>query len=189
MHRLFALVLSLLLLPLTPAVEAAELSVEQLRDCQQIDDGSARLACFDAFAERVLAEGLLAPETISEASAPSAASAAAVVEASEPAEAAIVAAEPQVEPATEPGGEAEFGRREEPEKPESIQTVIDKTDKTAYGKLILYLENGQIWQQLDSLRTTFKAGDEIIISSAVSGSFLLRKSTGGTRIRVRRLDV
>ena len=186
-------------LSFSPVGKAAELTADQLRTCQQLEDAAQRLQCFDALAERVLgveeaAAVAVAPAATAAAAAPTASAVeqpAASIESEPvvPAAAAVVAAEAQPEPSVNTAAEESFGRREEPEKPESIQTVIDKTDKTAYGKLVLYLDNGQVWQQLDSLRTTFKAGDEIIISSAVSGSFLLRKTTGGTRIRVKRLDV
>ncbi len=85
--------------------------------------------------------------------------------------------------------EAGFGRtQEKTETPDSMLAVISEIDTTAYGKLVLSFTNGQIWRQLDSRRTTLRPGDEVRISSAMSGSFLLSKSSGGTSIRVRRID-
>ena len=194
MHRSLFLPLALAALAsLGPAVAADELSSADLQICQQLADAAERLQCFDALAERVLGVDDHMPDSQTAAApipaVPAASAAVAVAEEPVPVIESEAVGTAGRSAAIEDQAEESFGRREEPEKPEAIQTVIEKTDKTAYGKLILYLDNGQIWQQLDSLRTTFKAGDEIIISSAVSGSFLLRKTTGGTRIRVRRVDV
>lgn len=186
------LILLLLVLIATPAA-AVEISAEQMRACQAMEDSTSRLRCYDELANATFGprSGAVAPAPT--ASAKGVAEGATVVGA--PAASAGVT-EAVAEPASvrvgdqgEDQTDQAFGRRaERGNAPASILAVIERTDKTAYGKMIFYLANDQVWQQLDSLRSTLRAGDEVQISSAMSGSFLLRKSSGGTSIRVRRLE-
>jgi len=69
-----------------------------------------------------------------------------------------------------------------------IQATVTEVKRTPYGKLVMALDNGQIWTQLDSSRLTVKTGDGILIRSAKLGSFLLEKQTGSRNIRVKRVD-
>ncbi len=147
-----------------------------LQDCRMLAGRDARLACYDGLADS-LAIRRTVPETAPEVVA-------APTVASPPPAPAVP--EKTVE---QPAGESEFGRP--PEKtaaPDAIVVGIRAIDRTAFGKLILTLDNGQVWQQLDSRRTTLRAGDEVRIASAMSGSFLLQKASGGSSIRVKRID-
>jgi len=135
-----------------------------LVDCRAINDEVERLACYDQLAD-VYREVEWKEEPSS-----------------------VLAVAPSAPPAVV-ATESDFGRSKEvTNPPDSIVGDIDEIDRTAYGKLILRLENGQVWQQLDSRRMTLREGDEVRISRAMSGSFLLQKASGGTSIRVRRID-
>lgn len=179
MLRLFVL-LACLLWSLTGF--GAELA-EQMRACLAEQSDAARLACYDA-----LAAGVASPEPVSGPTPErvTQSQVAPEIPASSDKPTAAVPAD-QVAETVSPA-EASFGQPAEKKTPDSILAEISEIDKTAYGKLVLSLTNGQIWRQLDSKRTTLRPGDEIRITSAVSGSFLLSKATGGTSIRVRRID-
>lgn len=71
---------------------------------------------------------------------------------------------------------------------EEIESTVTEIKRSPYGKLVLVLENGQIWTQLDSAYLSVVAGDGVRIEAALSGSFLLEKQTGSRSIRVRRID-
>jgi hypothetical protein len=60
---------------------------------------------------------------------------------------------------------------------------------TATGRLLLTLENGQQWVQVESSsRQRFFEGDSITIRKASLGSFLASGPKSGTGVRVRRID-
>ena len=72
---------------------------------------------------------------------------------------------------------------------EFIKSVITDNDWVNYGKLLIELENGQVWKQVDS--SPYRGpkdlkGKPIIINSASLGSFLLKIDGVGGKYRVRR---
>lgn len=71
---------------------------------------------------------------------------------------------------------------------DAIEARVAQVDRTPYGKLMLSLDNGQVWRQLDSARLPVDKGEMVSIQRAGLGSFLLEKSSGSRTIRVRRID-
>ena len=72
---------------------------------------------------------------------------------------------------------------------EFIKSVITDNDWVNYGKILIELENGQVWKQVDS--SPYRGpkdlkGKPIIINSASLGSFLLKIDGVGGKYRVRR---
>ena len=59
------------------------------------------------------------------------------------------------------------------------------------GRIVIFLENGQVWQQLegDTDRVHFKKGEvnTVVISRGMLGSYNLRVNDTGLAIKVRRL--
>ena len=145
-------------------VHAAEDIQVALAACRALDAADDRLSCYDRLADRQPDE---APQL--EKPAAQAAGQAAVVPAS--------------------ASDAGFGRSaDKPKAPNSITARIRDVQTKAYGSLVFELDNGQVWQQIDSRRTTIRKTDEVTIETALSGSFMMRKSSGGSSIRVRRID-
>ena len=66
--------------------------------------------------------------------------------------------------------------------------TIKDVEKTAYDKLVMTLDNGQVWRQVDNSRLVVSKGDQVVIRSAQFGSYLLEKVSGSRTIRVRRID-
>ena len=69
-----------------------------------------------------------------------------------------------------------------------IEAVVTDVRESATEKLTVALDNGQIWQQLDSQRLLLKSGETVIIRKASLGSFLMEKQSGSRSIRVKRAN-
>lgn len=71
--------------------------------------------------------------------------------------------------------------------PESITAVVSSVKKLVRGQLVVYLENGQKWQQKDSGKIKLKAGDNIRLRKGSMGAVYLFKVGAHRNIRVKRL--
>jgi len=153
--RLGRLLLATVLLT-SPTVRA-----DEPRRCAALADDRARLACYDSIFGRP----------------------AAAVPAS-------------LDAATVPNPEADFGLTEaakralEPEEsrqrlPESISGTVAKVARQPAGELVLTLENGQVWTQLQvDARARVAVGDTVTIKKAALGSHLLvTEDRYATRVR------
>jgi hypothetical protein len=132
---------------------------DEPRRCAALDDDRARLACYDSIFGRP-----------------------------------AVAAAPAAATATDP--EADFGlteaakRAREPEEsrerfPESISGTVAKVARQPAGELVLTLENGQVWTQVQvDARARVAVGDTVTIKKAALGSHLLvTEDRYATRVR------
>jgi hypothetical protein len=72
------------------------------------------------------------------------------------------------------------------ERVEQMSARVTEVGHSASGKLVLALDNGQVWSQVDSTRLRVEGGDEVRIRRALMDSFLLARADGGAAIRVRR---
>ena len=148
---------------------------DEPRNCAAIEDDRTRLDCYDAIFSRPAAS---APEGPSSVAAP-----AMVGTAAAPAAAA-------------PSPEADFGlteaakRAREPEEsreqfPESISGKVAKVSRQPAGELVVTLENGQIWTQVQvDVRARVAAGDTVTVKKAALGSHLLVTANRyATRVR------
>lgn len=168
--------------------------------CAEIADDRARLACYDSLFGK---PGAPAPVSAPAAAEPVSASAAAGTDAATPtvagtaksASATVVAAgSVPAGGATNP--EADFGlteaakRAREPEEsreklPESISGTVAKIGRQPAGELIVTLDNGQVWTQVQvDARARIAVGDTVTIKKAALGSHLLvTASRYATRVR------
>jgi hypothetical protein len=90
---------------------------------------------------------------------------------------------------------AEFGVREGPldakkrtAAPRQISAVITRIERRPHGELVMTLDNGQVWTQIEPLAYfPLEVGDRVQISAAWLGSYLLsapsKRSTKVSRIR------
>lgn len=74
------------------------------------------------------------------------------------------------------------------EQIDHVEAVVIEVRKSATGKLLVTLDNGQIWRQLDSQTLRLKSGESVIIRKASLNSFLMGKKSGGRSIRVKRAN-
>ena len=81
-----------------------------------------------------------------------------------------------------------FGSSEKAEL-NSMVSGVSNISKPRVGGIIVTLENGQVWTQIDSTRVSYskrKGVKEAEVKTASFGSFMM-KLDGGTAFRVRRL--
>lgn len=75
----------------------------------------------------------------------------------------------------------------QPERPETMLVTVTSVRQNAYGKLVFSTERGQEWIQTDQASRRFRdIPFDAEIRAAASGSFFLRRASGGPSIRVRR---
>ncbi|WP_193164707.1 hypothetical protein [Microbulbifer hainanensis] len=83
-----------------------------------------------------------------------------------------------------------FGREQtqiSEEAPDSISVKIATIQSGAYGKLIITLDNGQVWRQNDSVRVHWDSGEQVLVERGAFGSFFMKLESGGRKIRVKRI--
>lgn len=90
------------------------------------------------------------------------------------------------------GVSGKLARQREAAKEEAASPVkelrasVTKISTKPYGELVLQLDNGQVWEQLEKKSTfVIKVGDGVVIKPAKLGSFMLSTDAGATS-RVRR---
>lgn len=71
--------------------------------------------------------------------------------------------------------------------PDSITATISKLTKLIRGQWVIYLENGQKWQQQDSNTIKLKVGTNIRLKKGTMGAVYLYKEGSHRSIRVERL--
>lgn len=165
-------------MPVLP-VAAAEADAT-LEACAAEPDDQRRLACYDAEAARLKREAV-------ETSAP------------KPGYTAPGMRERSPMPARQPGTAVEdFGmtpalarskkdKGEAPEEPKTLAAVVVRIDEKPHGERILYLDNGQVWEENSRNRNLpLAVGDEITVKSAAFGSYKLIGPGGKRFTRVRR---
>jgi len=68
-----------------------------------------------------------------------------------------------------------------------ISATIEKIKKLIRGQYVIYLSNGQKWQQNDSARVRLKVGDKVVLSKAALGAIHLKKKNTNRSINVKRI--
>ena len=188
-HRITIILLGgVLAAPTAQIAHGAELP-QELIDCRAIASAVARLDCYDQLVD-TQAAAKPAEAVKTEAPPP-----AAKVVPEEPA-----AAVTPEEPAEEISPEALFGKNETAirksvqevtgaKEIESIQAKISKLQKSAAtGYVVITLDNGQVWKQIDNSRLRLSNDDDVTIRRAALGSFMLFKSGKKTMMRVKRIS-
>lgn len=132
----------------------------EMEACRRIASDSARLACYDA----------LADSASSANEAPAAISAESLFGRDATRTSTALQQQTGIKP------------------PQILDTEIMLVKTRADGKLLITLQNGQRWEQIDGRPLPLAPGDSIRIRKAAFGSWLLYKQAGGRSIRVRRTD-
>ncbi|WP_417361614.1 hypothetical protein [Gallaecimonas pentaromativorans] len=150
-------------LPLLALAFGANASIQdKLAQCTQLSDNELRLACFDALAKQVKANPDMA-----------------VTEQAVGRSTVIAKTQDPV---------ASFGIEEKVQNQDALQSInaiVTQVNKGPYGKLVVVLDNGQIWKQTDSSYSGIKADDKVELKKGVFGAVYLSKE-GGRTIRVVR---
>lgn len=147
----------------------------QLKHCASLTVAGDRLACYDALA----GSPALNPVTPPTPAARSGATPAGV-------------AAPGAPPAP---SDTEFGvhngpleaKRIAPQREKRLLAIVSNISNRAHGELVVTLDNGQVWVQLEPSTYPLKAGDHVEIDVGALGSYVLwapsiRRATKVTRI-------
>lgn len=172
--RLAVLATTLYSLSITGFAAQSEEIKAQVEECAQMKANIHRLSCYDDLAKG-LGLKLAKTKSYSSKSTPKAPVSKAVTTTS------------VVKVAT---AESEFGIEhvKEVEGPDTIDVVVKKVVKNAYGERKFYFENGQIWRQMDSnTKGKFSTGTEAIIKRGALGAFYLKKEGSNRTIKVKRI--
>jgi hypothetical protein len=177
------------------------LAHEPTANCSGIADDSARLTCYDTSSGR---RGAAVPTPISPTSPGAAAATVAVPATAAPAMAATTAAAvaPTTVAAAVPAPAtaaaslsssptATFGldREQRDEIDELSGTVVSVANQSHYGRWVVTLDNGQVWEQRETTPASRRPrpGDVATIKKASLGSYLLSAPNRGSN-RVRRVQ-
>jgi hypothetical protein len=182
-----------------PALALAQTTPgDRARDCAGLANDETRLACYDAiFRESAAASGMTDRSAVPRVESPPVAAAAGTAAAAVTAGAGVAASAAAVPAAgVTAGTEDEFGmtgavRRardtagDEPPPLERISARVETVRRQPAGELVLTLDNGQVWAQLEpDPRLRLATGDAVTIRKAALGSYMLVTANRyGTRVR------
>mgnify|MGYP000008779414 CR=1 FL=1 len=162
------IIINLTLLGLALPVSAADVASE-LAVCAQTKDSLARLVCYDKLAER------------------SAGNKAQLENKQKVKDVAPVAAKKALSKEESFGGK-HLKKKESSEVLKELEAKVKTLTKTLRGALKLTLENGQVWQQVDTnVAPKISAGDSIVVRRGALSSFYLKKADSNRTIRVKRI--
>jgi hypothetical protein len=159
------------------------------QQCAAIGSDAERLACYDRIFRAPSATA--AASSAIGAAVPTAVAPVAPVATSAVAPSATTAAAPAAAALSDDFGLTEAAKRaREPEesrqqRPESISGAVASVARQPAGELVVTLENGQVWTQLQvDPRARVAVGDTVTIKTAALGSFLLVTANRyATRVR------
>jgi hypothetical protein len=146
----------------------AEPDVAHLRKCTEEPNDAKRLACYDVEMGRSKrAAGDFGTESLPRKQSP--------------------------QPAASDQAAGDFGTESLPRKqspqpaasvPNDLITKVQAIGQGAYGKIVVTLDNGQVWEQQEMLDFSLNVGDVVTIKHGLLGSFwMINPSHVSTRVR------
>ncbi len=182
-HRLKLFVpASVVVLSVAKIAGGAELPTELL-DCRPVTSAVARLDCYDQLVDaHAAAPSQAAKPRTAENPAPVATTAAV---------AATAASGPMLAQEDLFGqGETEIRKSvqeaTDTKEIDRIEAIVVEVHKSASGKAVITLDNGQVWKQSDSSRARLSVNDKVTIRRRSFGSYSLYSTK--TSIRVKRIS-
>ena len=170
-----------------PAAASADALRDELRVCRDLTDDEVRLICYDAAVDRSKkgAYSSPAPASGNTPAAPPAKPAGASDAAAATAAAAGLS---QQDLFGKTANEVERTVEEATgdERIDSLSATITMLREYTYDKVLVTLDNGQVWKQVDASNLRLRVGDTVDIERASLGSFMLRKKGSKRSMRVSR---
>jgi hypothetical protein len=98
-------------------------------------------------------------------------------------------AEAPAERSDEPAATVVRELKDASREPPNLQATIAASSRTAYGKIIVTLDNGQVWQETDGsyYRRSVRVGREVIISKRRLGGYQMKIGDQPGVVLVRRI--
>jgi hypothetical protein len=102
----------------------------------------------------------------------------------------ILNAEPPTERIEAPAETSVRELKEASREPQSLSATITKVRRTAFGKIVATLDNGQVWRETDGsyYRGSVRAGKAVIISRRPLGGYQMKIGDQSGVVLVRRTD-
>jgi hypothetical protein len=177
--RVAALALASLLIAGTARADESRDALAEVAKCAEIAEASARLACYDAAAARVKS-ALAAQAPVAEA----------------PAKKSLLEWFGLARPDKPVTKTEDFGKPPQPAAPAELTEItatVAEFAKTARGKAIFILDNGQVWRQLDADGTEVQYATpgkpmKVTIETGFLGSYNLTIEGRNGLVKVRRLQ-
>jgi len=180
----------------------ADTLLDDLSMCAKNNDSLQRLVCYDKLAKDTKSSQPKQPQAaLKDTTVRSVGS---VVQVAQKTQSETVLAVPELSPKktvaqpqstgvianTVKQQQTSFGK-EDIQRPEDlvqrIEASIIKVKKAHHGKLIITLDNGQVWRQTDSTRLKLRKDNVVIINRGALGSFFIGKKNANKRIRAKRV--
>jgi hypothetical protein len=164
--------------------------IDGMAKCATVTDNAARLACYDALAPQLKAAQSTPQEPVDNRAwyDPGRIFGTSPAQQTTPEQFGAEALAPPPAPPRKPGEPAP------PAPPQPIDSITAKVSDYAYspyGRAVIFLDNGQIWQQIlgDTDRPHFKKGEvnTVVISRGALGSYNMVINDAGSAIKVHRI--
>ena len=181
------------------AAQAQETAVD-LSACRALQQDSERLACYDSLAKQQAGQSAnqaTVPD-VPEAAPPVAI--AATIEDEQPVAPAKAVPQAAALPGDNSGPTQEelFGLNSEAtkrsyeeavgqEEMKELRATVTDIQPAGPGRIIVYLDNSQVWRQTTSPTLKVKIGDVIVIKKAAFGSFKMKKEDANASMKVTRV--
>ena len=153
---------------------------EELGVCRDLADDQARLACYDAIVDRNIDGKDRRPDSIAGKATAAAPAGPGVTDMNLSQEDLFGKSSKEVERAV--------AEATDTERIDSLSATVTRLQKYGYEKVLITLDNGQVWKQIDVSSLRLRVGDTVDIERAALGSFMLRKQGNNRRMRVSRKD-
>jgi len=186
----FACVAALVLVPAEAGAGPREDLIEGMAKCAAVADNAARLACYDALAPELKAAQSQPQEPVDNRAwyDPGRIFGTSPAQQTTPEQFGAEALKPPAAPPPKPGEPAP------PAPPQPLDSISAKVSDYAYnpyGRAVVFLDNGQIWQQIlgDTDHPHFKKGETntVVISRGALGSYNMVINDAGAAIKVQRI--
>lgn len=145
----------------------SETLTDTLLSCSKLSDNLARLTCFDQVVEKQLVENAT----------------------KEPSKIELENSVEQNNEAIDNFAKEQVKKSSEEKAKEvtSITLTISSLTKNGHGKWNITFDNGQKWQQKDSVRLNLKVGQRVVLTKGALSAVYLQKEHTKKRIKVKRL--
>jgi hypothetical protein len=137
-----------------------------LTDCAAISNNNIRLACFDKLVSRQEEKPIVRVTTVVSAT---------------------VDKKSVQQKNVDDFAKEHLKKSKADQGPSSIFSTVTKVKQLLRGQWVIYLKNGQKWQQTDTARIKFKVGSKIRLDKGAMGAIYLYKEGSQRNIKVKRL--
>jgi hypothetical protein len=163
------LLLSCVLIFITSSVAYAQKQNDlllSLTDCSSIANDGERLACFDTLVSLSARQSIVTVTTV---------------------EPLIVDNKPFKQNQVDEFAKEHLKKTREQQGPSSILATVSKVKQLLRGQWLIYLENGQKWQQTDTAKIKLKIGHKVRLKKGALGAVYLYSEGSNRSIKVKRL--